>query len=154
MKSELNDLRVQRKLEREKKRRDERQRTLAERSADFVNRGLGSWKFLIAQTTVIVIWVVLNTFALIRHWDPYPFLLMNICLSLQAAYAAPLIQLSQNRAQDRDAILQEFLREETEKEFEQNEKILKLLAELRSEIVKDGRRTDGQRARPKPKATA
>jgi uncharacterized membrane protein len=154
LKSELNDLRVQRKLEREKKRRDERQRTLAERSADFVNRGLGSWKFLIAQTTVIVIWVVLNTFALIRHWDPYPFLLMNICLSLQAAYAAPLIQLSQNRAQDRDAILQEFLREETEKEFEQNEKILKLLAELRSEIVKDGRRTDGQRARPKPKATA
>jgi uncharacterized membrane protein len=154
LKSELDDLRVQRKLEREKKRRDERQRTLAERSADFVNRGLGSWKFLIAQTAVIVIWVILNTIALIQHWDPYPFLLMNICLSLQAAYAAPLIQLSQNRAQDRDAILQEFLREETEKEFEQNEKILKLLAELRTEIVKDGRRTDGQRARAKPKATA
>jgi uncharacterized membrane protein len=154
LKSELDDLRVQRKLEREKKRRDERQRTLAERAADFVNRGLGSWKFLIAQTTVIVIWVILNTVALMRHWDPYPFLLMNICLSLQAAYAAPLIQLSQNRSQDRDAILQEFLREETEKEFEQNEKILKLLAELRSEIVKDGRRTDAQRVRAKPKATA
>jgi uncharacterized membrane protein len=154
VKSELDDLRVQRKLERDKKRREERQRTFGERSADWVNRGLGSWKFLIVQTSVVVIWIILNTLALVRHWDPYPFLLMNICLSLQAAYAAPLIQLSQNRAQDRDAILQEFLREETEKEYVQNEKILKLLEELRHEIAKDGRRSDSQRPRSKTKATA
>jgi uncharacterized membrane protein len=154
LKSELDDLRVQRKLELEKKRRDEKQRTMAERSADWVNRGLGSWKFLIAQTTVIVIWVALNTIALIRHWDPYPFLLMNICLSLQAAYAAPLIQLSQNRAQDRDAILQEFLRQETEKEYEQNERILKVLLEMRRELQKDGRKSNGQPSRARSKATS
>ena len=138
MKSELENMQLQRKLELEKKRREDKQRTLAERSADWVNRGLGSWKFLIAQTTVVVIWVVANTIALVHHWDPYPYLLMNICLSLQAAYAAPLIQLAQNRAQDRDAILQEFLREETEKEYEQNERILALLEDLRREIRKNG----------------
>ena len=154
MKSELDDLRVQRKLELEKKRREEQRRSFAERSADWVNRALGSWKFLIAQTTVIIIWVALNTVALLQHWDPYPFLLMNICLSLQAAYAAPLIQLSQNRAQDRDAILQEFLREETEKEYEQNERILKLLVELRRELHKEGRKTDGARPKARVKAGA
>ena len=154
MKSELEDLRVQRKLEREKKRREEKQRTFAERSADRVNRGLGSWKFLIAQTTVIAVWIALNTIALIHHWDPYPFLLMNICLSLQAAYAAPLIQLSQNRAQDRDAILQEFLRQETELEFEQNERIIKLLTELRREVQKNGRRSDEHQSQSRSKASA
>jgi len=152
VKSELENMQLQRKLELEKKRREDKQRTLAERSADWVNRGLGSWKFLIAQTTVVVIWVVANTIALVHHWDPYPYLLMNICLSLQAAYAAPLIQLAQNRAQDRDAILQEFLREETEKEYEQNERILALLEDLRREIRKNG--GDGQRSRPRAKATA
>ena len=151
MRSELENLQLQRKLGLEKKRREERQRTLAERSADWVNRGLGSWKFLIAQTTVVVIWVIANMIALVHHWDPYPFLLMNICLSLQAAYAAPLIQLSQNRAQDRDAILQEFLREETEKEYEQNERILALLEDLRREVQRGGR--DGQRPRARAKAT-
>ena len=153
MKSELENMQLQRKLELEKKRREDKQRTLAERSADWVNRGLGSWKFLIAQTTVVVIWVVANTIALVHHWDPYPYLLMNICLSLQAAYAAPLIQLAQNRAQDRDAILQEFLREETEKEYEQNERILKLLLEVKRELHKQGRTTDGQSARTRSKAT-
>ena len=154
MKSELDDLRVQRKLELEKKRREERQRSFAERSADWVNRALGSWKFLIAQTTVIIIWVALNTVALLQHWDPYPFLLMNICLSLQAAYAAPLIQLSQNRAQDRDAILQEFLREETEKEYEQNERIIQLLLDLRRELEKNGGPSEGRRSRGRSKVTA
>src|SRR5439155_24421060 len=146
-------MQLQRKLGLEKKRREDKQRTLAERSADWVNRGLGSWKFLIAQTTVVVIWVVANTIALVHHWDPYPYLLMNICLSLQAAYAAPLIQLAQNRAQDRDAILQEFLREETEKEYEQNERILKLLLEVKRELQKQGRTSDGQSARTRSKAT-
>ena len=103
---------------------------------------------------MIVIWVVMNTIALIHHWDPYPFLLMNICLSLQAAYAAPLIQLSQNRSQDRDAILQEFLRQETEKEYEQNERIIQLLLDLRRELEKHGGPSDGRRSRGRSKATA
>ena len=153
MKSELDSKTVRRKLELEKKRREEMERTPAERAADLVNRGRGSWKFLFAQTSVVLIWVVANTFALIHHWDPYPFLLMNICLSLQAAYAAPLIQLSQNRAQDRDAILQEFLRQETELEFEQNERIIKLLTELRREVQKNGRRSNEHQSQSRSKAS-
>ena len=133
MASDLEKRQVQERLEREKKERDERQRTFGERMADAVNRGMGSWRFILIQTAVILIWVAANTFALVHHWDPYPFLLMNICLSLQAAYAAPLIQLAQNRAQDRDAILQEFLRVENEKEEKHIEEILALLKELREE---------------------
>jgi uncharacterized membrane protein len=133
MASDLEKRQVQEKLEREKRERDERQRTFGERMADAVNRGMGSWPFILVQTGVIVVWVAANTIALVHHWDPYPFLLMNICLSLQAAYAAPLIQLSQNRAQDRDAILQEFLRVENEKEEKHIEEILALLKELRDE---------------------
>lgn len=65
--------------------------------ADRVTRLLGSWPFLMAQTAILALWVVFNIVAWIQHWDPYPFILLNLALSFQAAYAAPIILMSQNR---------------------------------------------------------
>ena len=65
--------------------------------ADRITRVLGSWPFLLSQTAILVAWVALNIAAWIGHWDPYPFILLNLALSFQAAYAAPIILMSQNR---------------------------------------------------------
>ena len=82
----------------------EKQLTFGERAADKVAAIAGSWTFIIIQTIILAIWVVLNTVAWIEHWDPYPFILMNLVLSLQAAYTAPVIMMSQNRQADRDRL--------------------------------------------------
>ena len=70
--------------------------------ADSVANGMGSWRFIIIQSIVLAIWVVLNVVGWIKAWDPYPFILLNLALSFQAAYAAPIIMMSQNRQQDID----------------------------------------------------
>lgn len=71
--------------------------TLGDRIADSVAATVGSWKFIIIQSTLLVFWLVLNVVAGINHWDPYPFILLNLLLSFQAAYTAPIIMMSQNR---------------------------------------------------------
>jgi uncharacterized membrane protein len=76
--------------------------TFGQRIADSVACGMGSWRFIIIQSTLLAIWVVLNITAWIRAWDPYPFILLNLALSFQAAYAAPIIMMAQNRQQDID----------------------------------------------------
>jgi uncharacterized membrane protein len=76
--------------------------TLGESVADRVAAGMGSWRFIIIQSTILLIWVALNVTALVQHWDPYPFILLNLALSFQAAYAAPFIMMSQNRQQNID----------------------------------------------------
>src|ERR1044072_7665530 len=76
--------------------------TTGQRIADAVAATMGSWRFIIIQTTVLVLWIALNITAWINHWDPYPFILLNLALSFQAAYAAPFIMMSQNRQQDID----------------------------------------------------
>ena len=58
---------------------------------------MGSWSFIIIQSVLLIIWIVLNVIVYLRHWDPYPFILLNLALSFQAAYAAPVIMMSQNR---------------------------------------------------------
>ena len=63
---------------------------------------MGSWPFIIAQSVLLTIWITLNVTAFIQRWDPYPFILLNLALSFQAAYAAPFIMMSQNRQQDVD----------------------------------------------------
>jgi uncharacterized membrane protein len=70
----------------------------AERAARF----FGTPQYIVGQSLIVVAWVVLNAVALISHWDPYPFILLNLAFSTQAAYAAPLILLAQNRQDDRD----------------------------------------------------
>src|ERR1700761_1127240 len=65
-------------------------------------RFLGTGRYLVGQSVFVVFWIALNTLGLVRHWDPYPFILLNLAFSTQAAYAAPLILLAQNRQDDRD----------------------------------------------------
>ncbi|MGO9818304.1 MAG: DUF1003 domain-containing protein [Acidocella sp.] len=71
--------------------------TLGERVADQVAAGMGSWPFIIIQSVLLAVWIALNVTAWVFHWDPYPFILLNLALSFQAAYAAPFIMMSQNR---------------------------------------------------------
>lgn len=78
------------------------QLTLGERAANRVASAFGSWRFIWIQTLLVVTWMTANVTALLYHWDPYPFILLNLLFSTQAAYAAPLILLSQNRQSDRD----------------------------------------------------
>lgn len=78
------------------------QLTLGQRVADVVAATMGSWRFIIIQSAILFAWIALNVTAYIRQWDPYPFILLNLALSFQAAYAAPFIMMSQNRQQDID----------------------------------------------------
>jgi len=72
------------------------------RFAESMARFLGTGRFIVGQTVLVVAWIILNTVGAIKHWDPYPFILLNLAFSTQAAYAAPLILLAQNRQDDRD----------------------------------------------------
>lgn len=78
--------------------------TFSQKAADRVAALVGSWKFIIGQSGILCVWALLNATALITHWDPYPFILMNLILSLQAAFTAPVIMMSQNRQAQRDRI--------------------------------------------------
>ena len=75
--------------------------TLGERLADIVAATVGSWRFIIVQSGMLLLWILANT-ALGLGWDPYPFILLNLMLSFQAAYTAPIIMMSQNRQSDVD----------------------------------------------------
>jgi uncharacterized membrane protein len=78
--------------------------SLGGRIADAVANKMGSWSFIIWQTIIVLIWMTLNIVGFIRHWDPYPFILLNLIFSTQAAYAAPIIMMSQNRQAERDRV--------------------------------------------------
>lgn len=73
-----------------------------QRLADSVAAGMGSWRFIIIQTIIVALWMALNVVAFIGHWDPYPYILLNLLFSTQAAYAAPIIMMAQNRQNERD----------------------------------------------------
>ena len=72
------------------------------RASESIARFLGTGRFLAGQTVLVIGWIILNTIGFIQAWDPYPFILLNLAFSTQAAYAAPLILLAQNRQDDRD----------------------------------------------------
>jgi len=73
-----------------------------QRLADNVAQGMGSWRFIIIQTVIVALWMVLNVIGFAYKWDLYPFILLNLVFSTQAAYAAPIIMMAQNRQSDRD----------------------------------------------------
>lgn len=77
------------------------------RRAEAFARFFGTPTFLIGQSVIVVIWIALNVIAVSLRWDPYPFILLNLAFSLQAAYAAPLILLAQTRQADRDKAMSE-----------------------------------------------
>ena len=75
-----------------------------QRLADSVANGMGSWSFIIIQSLIVLMWMGLNVVGFINHWDPYPYILLNLLFSTQAAYAAPIIMMAQNRQNERDRI--------------------------------------------------
>jgi len=98
--------------------------TPGDRVADAVTGFLGSWRFIIVQTIVVSIWVLGNIY-LIFHFDPYPFIFLNLAFSTQAAYAAPLILLASNRAAVRDRMTLEHAADQSDVEERQNERLLR-----------------------------
>ena len=78
--------------------------TYGQRIADSVANGMGSWAFIIGQSIFVVVWMALNVIGFIEHWDAYPFILLNLIFSTQAAYAAPIIMMAQNRQSERDRV--------------------------------------------------
>jgi uncharacterized membrane protein len=76
--------------------------TFGQHLADSVATGMGSWRFIIIQTIIVAIWMIANVVGFVYHWDVYPFILLNLLFSTQAAYAAPIIMMAQNRQSERD----------------------------------------------------
>ncbi len=119
----------------------EERQTFGDRLADNFARLVGSWTFITVQTVALIAWVLLNVLAWLRHWDPYPFILLNLALSFQAAYSAPIIMMSQNREAEKDRIAA-HLDYETNLRAEQEDRVIiellerqnVVLAELRQEL--------------------
>src|SRR5262245_7260720 len=101
------------------------------RFSERIARFLGTGRFLAAQTVVVTVWITLNLAAVSLRWDPYPFILLNLAFSTQAAYAAPLILLAQNRQDDRDRIALEEDRRRAERTKADTEYLARELAALR-----------------------
>jgi uncharacterized membrane protein len=119
----LTELRTLRRGARASREPRRSQLTIGQRIADTVAATMGSWRFIIIQSVLLLVWIILNVTAYIQQWDPYPFILLNLALSFQAAYAAPFIMMSQNRQQDVD-------RKQAENDFKINVK-----AELEIELL-------------------
>ena len=81
--------------------------TTGQRIADRLATVMGSWAFIIIQSIILAFWITLNVVAYIEHWDPYPFILLNLALSFQPVYAAPIIMMSQNRQAAKDRLMAE-----------------------------------------------
>jgi uncharacterized membrane protein len=117
------------------------------RAAEAAARFFGTPQYIVAQTLTVVAWIALNSVALVREWDPYPFILLNLVFSTQAAYAAPLILLAQTRQAERDAlqaqklehhhqnVLEESLRRESEIEELAGE--LRALLEANTQLTRE-----------------
>jgi uncharacterized membrane protein len=97
--------------------------TFGQRLADSVATGMGSWRFIIIQTIIVAVWMILNVVAYVDHWDPYPYILLNLLFSTQAAYAAPIIMMAQNRQGERD-------RAQADEDFRTNVEAKKEIEEL------------------------
>ncbi len=81
--------------------------SMGQRIADNVAATVGSWRFILIQSTLLALWIILNCIAWIKQWDPYPFILLNLALSFQAAYTGPFVMMSQNRQAAKDRLTAE-----------------------------------------------
>ena len=101
--------------------------TFGEMLADKIAAGIGSWTFLIVQTFLVACWVVANLIGFLNRWDPFPFILLNLLFSVQAAYTGPVLLLAGNRQSQKDRLTLEHAAEEAEKADVQNVEILKAI---------------------------
>ncbi len=112
------------------------------RWAESIARFLGTGRYLAGQTLFVILWVALNVVASAQAWDPYPFILLNLAFSTQAAYAAPLILLAQNRQADRDKEEVERDRETNARSLAETEFLARELAEIRYMLEQKADRDD------------
>ncbi|MBY8862611.1 DUF1003 domain-containing protein [Nocardia sp. CA2R105] len=101
------------------------------RTSERIARFLGTGRYLVIQTVIVFVWIVLNIFTIALRWDPYPFILLNLAFSTQAAYAAPLILLAQNRQDNRDRVSLEEDRRRSAQTKADTEFLARELASLR-----------------------
>ncbi len=107
---------------------------LGQQLADGVANSMGSWNFIIIQSAIVAGWIALNLVAVFSHWDPYPFILLNLLFSTQAAYAAPIIMMSQNRQAQKDHIRDDHEAEEVDLLYTINRQQLEILTLLRMNL--------------------
>jgi uncharacterized membrane protein len=112
------------------------------RFAERLARFLGTGRYLAAQTIIVIIWIALNGAGIALRWDPYPFILLNLCFSTQAAYAAPLILLAQNRQADRDKAEVERDRETNSRALAETEYLAREIAAVRLAVEQKADRDD------------
>jgi len=112
------------------------------RFAERMARFLGTGRYLAAQTIFVVLWIILNGIAVTNAWDPYPFILLNLAFSTQAAYAAPLILLAQNRQADRDRAEVERDREINARSLADTEYLAREIAGIRIALEQKPDRDD------------
>lgn len=111
-------------------------RGLGDRLADSIAKGMGSWKFIIIQSLIVVVWMAINIVLIpTLRYDPYPFILLNLLFSTQAAYAAPIIMMSQNRAAQRDKIQAIHQYDHQEMELAENTALTREIHEQASQIA-------------------
>jgi len=105
------------------------------RIADRVTGFMGSWRFLVIQTVLVVLWLSANVVLLTRPFDPFPFILLNLAFSTQAAYAAPLILLAGNRASQRDRLTLEHAAAEGDRADAQNQRLIEGNTEILEQVA-------------------
>jgi uncharacterized membrane protein len=114
------------------------------RFAEGIARFLGTGRYLAAQTIIVVVWIAVNAFVWAFRWDPYPFILLNLAFSTQAAYAAPLILLAQNRQTDRDKAEVERDRRTNSRSLAETEFLAREIAAIRILLDQKADRDDVQ----------
>lgn len=105
-----------------------------QKAADRVASVVGSWRFIIIQSILLVFWVLLNISGWVFKWDPYPFILMNLVLSTQAAFTAPIIMMSQNRQAERDR-LESHMDYEVDRQAEEEIRAIKEQIEAQNQAL-------------------
>lgn len=107
-------------------------RTIGQKAADFLTKWAGSWAFIIIIFILIAGWIYLNITAYINHWDPWPFIILNLCLSCLAAIQAPIILMSQNRENQRDRLRAQY-------DYAINKRAEKEIREIKNLLLRRGK---------------
>ncbi|MBD3247359.1 DUF1003 domain-containing protein [Candidatus Pacearchaeota archaeon] len=104
-------------------------RTFGQKASDFISKWVGSWTFIILLGLFILTWIYLNVTAYVNNWDPWPFIILNLCLSCLAAVQAPIILMSQNRQAEKD-------RQKAEYDYAVNRKAEREISEIQKHLKK------------------
>jgi uncharacterized membrane protein len=111
-------------------------RNFGEKSADLLTKVAGSWTFIILIICLIASWIYLNISAYVNHWDPWPFIILNLCLSCLAALQAPIILMSQNRESKKDRLRSEYDYAVDKKSFKKIEEVKEILKRIELKLKK------------------